>query len=388
MGSIQKPEAESLRLLVFCAGRFATPCSVEEASFAVLPGSSGQVSDDAIGVPLMFIDEVKISVQSGHGGAGCVSFRREKFIPRGGPDGGDGGKGGDVVVEVCDSISTLLDLRQRPHLKAGRGGHGMGKDRHGAGGKNLHIPVPPGTVIKDAETGEILADLTAPGESVVLLKGGRGGQGNARFATSTNKAPKFAQPGEPGEERTLKLELKLLADVGLFGFPSVGKSSFITRISAARPKIADYPFTTLTPHLGVVAYKNYRSFVVADIPGLIEGAHQGAGLGHRFLKHVERTRLLLHILDLSWMPERDPIREYEALNRELLLFDEELARKPQIVVVNKVDLPHVRDNLLSVAPYFRKLGIKVHPVSAVTGEGVPDLLDAIAERLWGSHGDE
>ncbi len=335
----------------------------------------------------MFIDEVKISVQSGHGGAGCVSFRREKYIPRGGPDGGDGGKGGDVVVEVCGSISTLLDLRQRPHLKAGRGGHGMGKDRHGAGGKNLRIPVPPGTVIKDAETGEILADLTEPGESVVLLKGGRGGQGNARFATSTNKAPKFAQPGEPGEERTLKLELKLLADVGLFGFPSVGKSSFITRISAARPKIADYPFTTLTPHLGVVLYKNYRSFVVADIPGLIEGAHQGAGLGHRFLKHVERTRLLLHILDLSWMPERDPIREYEALNRELRLFDEELARKPQIVVVNKIDLPHVRDNLLSVAPYFEKSGIRIHPVSSVTGEGVPDLLDAIAERLWGAHED-
>ncbi|MEA5113240.1 MAG: GTPase ObgE [Geobacteraceae bacterium] len=335
----------------------------------------------------MFIDEVKISVQSGQGGAGCVSFRREKFIPRGGPDGGDGGKGGDVVFEVSGSISTLLDLRQRPHQKAGRGGHGMGKDRHGAGGKDLRITIPPGTLIKDAETGEILADLIEPGERVVLLKGGRGGQGNARFATSTNKAPRFAQPGEPGEERKLKLELKLLADVGLFGFPSVGKSSFITRISAARPKIADYPFTTLTPHLGVVAYKNYRSFVVADIPGLIEGAHQGAGLGHRFLKHVERTRLLLHILDLSWMPEREPIREYEALNRELLLFDDELARKPQIVVVNKIDLPHVRDNLGKVAPYFKKLGIRVYPVSSVTGEGVPALLDAIAERLWGDHED-
>lgn len=335
----------------------------------------------------MFIDEVKISVQSGQGGAGCVSFRREKFIPRGGPDGGDGGRGGDVVFEVSGSISTLLDLRQRPHQKAGRGSHGMGKDRHGAGGKDLRVAVPPGTVIRDAETGEILADLTEPGERVVLLKGGRGGQGNARFATSTNKAPKFAQPGEPGEERKLKLELKLLADVGLFGFPSVGKSSFITRISAARPKIADYPFTTLTPHLGVVAYKNFRSFVVADIPGLIEGAHQGAGLGHRFLKHVERTRLLLHILDLSWMPERDPVREYEALNRELLLFDEELAHKPQIVVVNKLDLPQVRDNLSKVMPYFEKLSIKVYPVSSVTGEGVPALLDAIAERLWSAHED-
>lgn len=335
-------------------------------------------------MPCMFIDEVKMSVASGHGGAGCVSFRREKFIPRGGPDGGDGGKGGNVVFEVSDSISTLLDIRQRPHQKAGRGGHGMGKDRHGAGGKDLRVFVPPGTVIKDAETDEILADLTGPGESIVLLKGGRGGQGNARFATSTNKAPKFAQPGEPGEERKLKLELKLLADVGLFGFPSVGKSSFITRISAARPKIAEYPFTTLIPHLGVVAYKNYRSFVVADIPGLIEGAHQGAGLGHRFLKHVERTRILLHILDLSWMPERDPVREYEALNRELLLFDEELAHKPQIVVVNKIDLPHVRDNLVTVMPYFNKLGIKVYPVSSVTGEGVPALLDVIAASLWGA----
>ncbi|MDD2321353.1 MAG: GTPase ObgE [Geobacteraceae bacterium] len=332
---------------------------------------------------MQFIDEVKIHAQAGHGGAGCVSFRREKFIPRGGPDGGDGGKGGDVVFEVSGNISTLLDLRHRPHQKAGRGSHGMGKDRHGAKGKDLTIPVPPGTVIKDVETGEILADLTDPGQRVVLLRGGRGGQGNARFATSTNKAPKFAQPGEPGEERTFRLELKLLADVGLFGFPSVGKSSFITKISAARPKIAEYHFTTLTPNLGVVAYKNFRSFVVADIPGLIEGAHQGAGLGHRFLKHVERTRLLLHILDLSFMPDRDPIRDYESLNRELLLFDEELAKKPQIVVVNKVDLPHVQENLVAVEPYFAERNIKVFAISAVTGEGVPALLDEIAAKLWG-----
>src|SRR5512144_733302 len=290
---------------------------------------------------MRFIDEVKIHVQSGDGGAGCVSFRREKFVPLGGPDGGDGGKGGDIIFEVSSSISTLLDLRHRPHLKGGRGRNGMGKDRHGANGDDLKIMVPLGTVIKDAETGEVLADLTEPEGSIVLLKGGRGGQGNARFATATHKAPKFAQPGEPGEERWIRLELKLMADVGLLGFPSVGKSSLITKVSAARPKIADYPFTTLAPNLGVVQYKNYRSFVMADIPGLIEGAHAGTGLGHRFLKHVERTDILLHMLDLSWIPDRDPIDEYQGLNRELALFNPELAAKRQIVVVNKIDLPVV-----------------------------------------------
>jgi len=336
---------------------------------------------------MQFIDEVKISAKAGHGGAGCVSFRREKFIPRGGPDGGDGGKGGDVIFEVSASLSTLLDLRHHPHQKAGRGGHGMGKDRHGANGKNLVIPVPPGTVIRDWDSGEPLADLTEPGERVTLLRGGRGGQGNARFATSTNKAPKFAQPGEPGEERDFRLELKLLADVGLFGFPSVGKSSFIARISAARPKVADYPFTTLTPNLGVVSYKDFRSFVVADIPGLIEGAHRGAGLGHRFLKHVERTRLLVHILEFSHMPERDPLREYHALNRELALFDQRLSEKPQVVVVNKIDLPQVREGLEELTPVFAGLGVRLFPVSAVTGEGIPELLDEIARGLWAGSDD-
>lgn len=336
---------------------------------------------------MQFIDEVKISAKAGHGGAGCVSFRREKFIPRGGPDGGDGGKGGDVIFEVSASLSTLLDLRHHPHQKAGRGGHGMGKDRHGANGKNLVIPVPPGTVIRDWDSGEPLADLTEPGERVTLLRGGRGGQGNARFATSTNKAPKFAQPGEPGEERDFRLELKLLADVGLFGFPSVGKSSFIARISAARPKVADYPFTTLTPNLGVVSYKDFRSFVVADIPGLIEGAHRGAGLGHRFLKHVERTRLLVHILEFSHMPERDPLREYHALNRELALFDQRLSEKPQVVVVNKIDLPQVREGLEELTPVFAGLGVRLFPVSAVTGEGIPALLDEIARGLWAGSDD-
>ena len=259
----------------------------------------------------------------------------------------------------------------------------MGKDRHGAGGEDLTVFLPLGTVIKDAETDEVLADLSEPGQTVVLMKGGRGGQGNARFASATNKAPKFAQPGEPGEERWLRLELKLMADVGLLGFPSVGKSSFIAKVSAARPKIADYPFTTLVPNLGVVPYKNYRSFVIADIPGLIEGAHQGAGLGHRFLRHVERTDLLLHILDISWMPERDPVREYEAINRELALFNAELARKRQIVVINKLDLPAVRENLPQVLPWFTERGLKVFPISAVTGEGIPPLLDEIARNLWG-----
>lgn len=332
---------------------------------------------------MQFVDEVKIHVQSGPGGAGCVSFRREKFIPYGGPDGGDGGKGGDVIFVVSAGLATLMDLRYRPHLKAGKGKNGMGKDRHGANGEDLKILIPPGTVIKDAETGELLADLTDPNETLVLLRGGRGGQGNARFATATNRAPKFAQPGEPSEERWLKLELKLMADVGLLGFPNVGKSSFITKVSAARPKIGDYPFTTLKPNLGVVPYKNYRSFVIADIPGIIEGAHEGAGLGHRFLKHVERTNILLHLLDLSWMPDRDPIREFETLNRELALFSPELAEKRQIIVINKLDLPVVRENLPRVLPWFEAREFRVFVISAATGEGIPPLLDEIARLLWG-----
>ncbi|SNB47853.1 GTPase ObgE [Geobacter sp. DSM 9736] len=332
---------------------------------------------------MKFIDEVKIHAKAGDGGAGCVSFRREKFIPLGGPNGGDGGKGGDVIFRVSSNLSTLMDLRHHPHQKAGRGKNGMGKDRHGAYGEDLVILVPQGTLVKDDETGDLLADLTEPDQEVALLKGGRGGQGNTRFATSTHKAPRFAQPGEPGEERWLRLELKLMADVGLLGLPSVGKSSFITKVSAARPKIADYPFTTLAPNLGVVAYKDYRSFVLADIPGIIEGAHAGAGLGHRFLRHVERTRLLLHMLDCSWMPERDPLKEYETINRELRLFSPELTEKRQIIVVNKVDLPQVRDALPQLVEWFTERRLKVFPVSAVTGEGIPALLDEIARHLWG-----
>jgi GTP-binding protein len=331
---------------------------------------------------MRFIDEVKIYARSGDGGGGCVAFRREKFIPFGGPNGGDGGSGGSVIMEAIPGITTLLDLKQRPHQKAERGRHGMGSDRHGASGDDLIIRVPVGTLVKDAETDEILADLTEVGDRVLILKGGRGGQGNARFKTSTNRVPRFAQPGEPGEERWLRLELKLMADVGLLGFPSVGKSSLITKISAARPKIADYPFTTLVPNLGVVPYKNYRSFVVADIPGIIEGAHEGAGLGHRFLRHVERTRLLLHILDPCRTHDSDPIKDYETLNNELAQFDEELAARPQIVVVNKVDLPDVRELITVMLPYFEERGMPVFPISAVTGEGIPELLDEVAKHIW------
>lgn len=332
---------------------------------------------------MKFIDEVTLFASSGHGGAGCVAFRHEKFIEFGGPSGGDGGKGGDVIFHAVSGLSTLLELRHRPHQKAEKGHSGMGKNRHGAGGEDLVIRVPVGTVIFDADTGDQLADMTEDGLRIVLLKGGRGGQGNARFATATNKAPKFAQPGEDGEERKLRLELKLMADVGLLGLPNAGKSSLISKISAARPKIADYPFTTMAPALGVVEYKNYRSFVMADIPGIIEGASRGAGLGHRFLKHLERSGILLHLVDISWMPERDPLAEYEAVNRELALFSSELADKEQAVVITKIDLPQTREQLSGITSWFAERGIKVFPISSATGEGIEALLDEIARRLWG-----
>lgn len=337
---------------------------------------------------MKFIDEVTLHCASGHGGAGCVSFRREKFIPFGGPDGGDGGRGGDIIFEATSALSTLLELRHKPHQKAERGRHGMGKDRHGASGNDLTIKIPVGTLIKDAETGEELADLTENGQRVVLLKGGRGGQGNARFATSTNKAPKFAQPGEEGEERKLRLELKLMADVGLLGLPNAGKSSLITKVSAARPKVADYPFTTLAPSLGVVGYKDYRSFVMADIPGIIEGAHAGAGLGHRFLKHLERSGILVHLVDISGLPDSDPYGDFEAVNRELALFSEELGGKPQIVVLSKLDLPTVREHLDEGKAWFEQRGVAVYPISSATGEGVEALLDAIAGLLWAAPKEE
>lgn len=337
---------------------------------------------------MKFIDEVTLFASSGHGGAGCVAFRHEKFIEFGGPSGGDGGKGGDVIFEAVSGMSTLLELRHRPHQKAQKGHNGMGKNRHGAGGEDLVIKVPVGTVITDAETGNVLADMTEGGLRIVLLKGGRGGQGNARFATATNKAPKFAQPGEEGEERKLRLELKLMADVGLLGLPNAGKSSLISKVSAARPKIADYPFTTMVPSLGVVEYKNYRSFVMADIPGIIEGASSGAGLGHRFLKHLERSGILLHLVDISWMPDRDPRTEYEAVNRELALFSSELAGKEQAVVITKIDLPQTRERLAEITAWFEGQGVRVFPISSATGEGIESLLDEIARRLWGQPEEE
>lgn len=326
---------------------------------------------------MKFIDEVKIFVSSGHGGRGCVSFRREKYIPRGGPNGGDGGRGGDVIFVADSQLSTLLDLRYQQQYIAQDGEHGMGRDKHGKDATNLVVRVPVGTVLKDFDTGEILCDLAHDGERFIAAKGGIGGKGNAFFKSATHQAPKFAQPGMPGEERWLKLELKLLADVGLLGFPNAGKSTLISMISASRPKIADYPFTTLVPNLGVVKVREGQSFVVADIPGIIEGAHEGHGLGLRFLKHVERTRLLIHILDPSDFTNRDMINDYEVLNRELKFYSPSLSKKPQIVVVNKMDLTEAPEKLQKFEAYLKKKRKKAElfAVSAATGAGIKELID-------------
>ncbi len=326
-----------------------------------------------------FIDRAKIFVQGGHGGNGCVAFRREKFVPKGGPSGGSGGKGGDVILEADRNVHTLLDFKYKRHYKAERGRHGEGNKRTGRSGKDLIIKVPVGTVVKDAETGEILGDLTEHGQRLIVAKGGRGGRGNAEFATPTRQAPDFAEPGEPGEERWIELELKLLADVGLVGFPNAGKSTFLSRISAAKPEIADYPFTTLRPILGVTEVDGY-SFVVADIPGLIEGAHKGKGLGHEFLRHVERTKLLLHLIDLT-NPEMDPREAFEKINRELELYSPELAKKPQIVVGTKIDALHDRNLIKELKNYFEKKGYPFFAVSAVTGEGMEELMRFVAKKL-------
>ena len=323
---------------------------------------------------MKFIDEAKIYIRAGHGGRGCVSFRREKFVPRGGSDGGDGGKGGDVVVRTSASARTLLDLKYRQHHFARHGEHGKGSNRTGADSPDVIVVVPVGTVVKDAGTGEIIADLTSVDQEVIAARGGRGGQGNAKFATATRQAPRFAQPGEPGEEKTLLLELKLLADVGIIGMPNVGKSTFISRVSAARPKIADYPFTTLVPNLGVVSCGEGRSFVIADIPGLVEGAHEGVGMGIRFLRHVERTRVLFHILDLSREPYEGAGHDFEVVNRELARFSPEMIEKPQIVGVNKIDLPVSRERLKNAVDFFAEKGIRILPFSAATGEGLPEIL--------------
>ena len=329
----------------------------------------------------MFIDEIDIQVQGGDGGAGCISFRREKYVPRGGPDGGDGGDGGSVWLEGDPSLTTLLDFHYNRHYRAERGQHGKGANRHGASGKDLVLRVPLGTVVADRDTGEHLGDLTTAGQRVMAIRGAIGGRGNARFATSTNQAPRRADLGRPGPERWLHLELKLLADVGVIGFPNAGKSTLVSRLSAARPKIADYPFTTLQPTLGIVRADDDRTFVIADLPGLIPGAAEGKGLGHQFLRHTERTRLLLHMLDLDPQTGRDPIDDLHVINRELAAYSAELAARPQIVVANKADLPDAAPNRERVERHCAAKGLRLLVISAVTGAGLTDLVREIARRL-------
>ncbi len=323
---------------------------------------------------MQFVDYTKIYVKAGDGGRGCVAFRREKYVPRGGPSGGDGGRGGHIIFRASRELNTLLDLRYQREYRAKRGQHGMGKKMHGKDGEDRIIPVPVGTVIKDADTEEVLADLDSEGAETIIAKAGRGGQGNAHFATPTRQAPKFAQPGEEGEEKNLVIELKLLADIGLIGLPNAGKSTLISVISSARPKIADYPFTTLTPNLGVVKLKDFRSFVVADIPGLIEGAHKGAGLGFQFLRHVERTSMLLHLVDASDMPETDPVEDLKKINKELELYSSKLLKKTQAVVGTKTDIAIEKKRLRKLAKYCKSKNIEFFPVSAATGKGIKELL--------------
>jgi GTP-binding protein len=326
-----------------------------------------------------FIDEAIITVQSGDGGKGCVSFRREKFIPRGGPDGGDGGKGGDIVFKTTSRKRTLYQFRFKRHFKAKNGSHGQGKQKTGKNGQDLVIELPPGTLITDADTGQVITDLIKCDEAVVLARGGRGGQGNARFKTSTHRAPRFAQPGEPGETKTLRLELKLLADVGIIGLPNAGKSTLITAVSSARPKIGNYPFTTLFPSLGVVQTGWAEPFVVADIPGLIEGAHKGTGLGIRFLRHIERTRILIHLIDVSAMDTDNPLKAYDTVNKELAMYNQKLTEKPQIVVLNKMDLPDVREAAKKFQSALKEKQVLF--ISALTGKGIEDLKSKIIQLL-------
>jgi len=332
-----------------------------------------------------FIDYVKIFVKAGDGGRRCVSFRREKFVPRGGPNGGDGGRGGHVIFKATDELNTLIDLRYHREYRAQRGQHGMGKNMHGRNGDDLVIPVPVGTLIKDAETQEILFDLDKNDMEVIIAKAGRGGLGNSHFATSVRQAPRYAQPGEEGGERWLVLELKLLADIGLIGLPNAGKSTLISMLTSAKPKIAEYPFTTLRPVLGVVKREDFRSFVIADIPGLIEGAHKGAGLGFQFLRHVERTTMLLHLVDISEMGEGDPVENYEKINRELELYSPELISKPQTVVGTKSDIAGNGERLERLESYCKNSNKDFFAVSAATGTGIRRLLSYISlkmEEIW------
>ncbi|MCW5961250.1 MAG: GTPase ObgE [Pyrinomonadaceae bacterium] len=329
----------------------------------------------------MFIDRVKIKVKAGDGGNGVTAFRREKFIPRGGPSGGDGGNGGDVWLESDEGVNTLLHLRYNPEHKAQRGRHGEGSNRHGKEGESIIVKVPVGTQVFDAEDNELMFDFTEPGQRFLAAKGGKGGWGNQHFATPTNRAPKYHYTGRPGEERELQLELKLIADVGLLGFPNAGKSTLISVVSAAKPKIADYPFTTLEPNLGVVDIGDFRSFVVADIPGLIEGASEGAGLGDRFLRHVERTKLLLHLVDVSSLSGRDPVEDYEVINRELENYNPKIAQRPQIVVATKIDALDDPERLENLRRRALDDDVPFFAISSVTNVGTKDLVYRVAQML-------
>jgi GTPase len=333
---------------------------------------------------MRFVDEVRTRVVAGNGGQGCVSFRREKYVPRGGPDGGDGGRGGDVILETSERKHTLLDFRYHHEFRAQSGSHGKGKNRHGKDGQDLILEVPPGTLVKNPATGEILADLVQAGQRWVAAKGGLGGKGNAHFASSTRQIPRFAQPGESGEEQALLLELKLLADVGLVGLPNAGKSTLIAAVSAARPKVADYPFTTLVPNLGVVQYEDATPFVIADIPGLIAGAHQGAGLGTRFLRHIERTRILVHLIDIQEIPLSDPLRPYRLIENELLSYSQEMENKPRVIALNKVDLIPEPEVLQQIADSYRENGQRVLLLSALQGRGITELLRILTQLLSAS----
>ncbi|MBI5747013.1 MAG: GTPase ObgE [Nitrospirae bacterium] len=326
----------------------------------------------------MFIDEVKIFVKAGDGGNGCVSFRREKYVPMGGPNGGDGGNGGDITIRTSSSVSTLLDLKYQQHYMAKRGGHGKGKDQHGKNGDDLHILVPVGTLVKALESGELLVDLTREGEEFVCARGGRGGKGNARFKTSTNRTPMYADEGEKGTETWLLLELKLMADVGLVGLPNAGKSTLISRVSQARPKIADYPFTTLTPHLGMVSWDDGKGFVIADIPGLIEGAHAGKGLGFQFLRHIERTAFLAFLIDIS---SPDPTGSLEVLRSELGQFNSSLLERPFVVVASKLDIKGDGKGLRKLTSYCKKFKYDIISVSAVTGKGIDSLILYLGKKV-------
>jgi len=333
----------------------------------------------------MFVDEVDIHVTAGDGGRGCLSFRREKYVPRGGPDGGDGGGGGSVYIVATPTRNTLVDFRYHPEFKAKRGQHGQGSNKTGHTADDLEIPVPPGTLIferhPDSNEPRLLADLAVEGQRFLVARGGRGGRGNARFVSSTNRAPRRVEPGERGEEKDLRLQLKLIADVGLVGFPNAGKSTLISHISAARPKIADYPFTTLTPNLGVVTLSDARSFVVADVPGLIEGAHQGHGLGDQFLRHIERTKVLIHLVDVSGASGRDPVTDFEVIQRELELFDPQVAAKPQLVAANKLVAVHDEARVKALERRVKKAKLPFFRISGVTGAGVDQLLTAAWQRI-------